>query len=279
VEVALIPPTSLLWTIGNMTRYHMIIPGALSVPGPSKNFYLDFYRGVPGYKMLDNGAAEGVQVGPKELIDLAYTLKVDEIVVPDAMMDGPETIFKVGEFSWAASDHPNFKYMAVCQGKDPSEFDNTMTFLLRQEWIHTIAFPRCMQDMQGAGNSYGRSAAIIHWRDKILAAGKEIHCLGSMRDLTEVKRLSNIYGVRGIDTCAPVVMGIKQVDIARLPEYDGRQEDYFRLQIEAGPASMNPTFGTISRNCNTYLEWAQHGEQHNPFNDTEGKPTPPPSEV
>ena len=109
-----------------------------------------------------------------------------------------------------------------------------------------------------------------------MKAGKQIHCLGSMHDLTEVQRLSKIYGVRGIDTCAPIVKGIDQVDIVKDPEYTGRQAKYFRLQIVAG---QNPMFGTISRNCNTYLEWAQHGEQHNPFNDTEGKPTPPPSEV
>src|SRR5687768_7884360 len=182
MEVALIPPTSLLWTIGNMTRYHMIIPEALSVPGPSGGVYRDFYRGAPGYKMLDNGAAEGKQVPPTDLIRTAYALGVDEIVVPDSMMDGPETILKLGEFSWAASDHPNFKYMAVCQGKDPVEFDNTMTFLLRQEWINTIAFPRCMQDMPGGGKTSARVGAVVHWSDAIMKAGKQIHCLGSMHD-------------------------------------------------------------------------------------------------
>lgn len=272
MEVALIPPASMVWTAGNMTRYHMVIP-----EGMKEIEYRNYYRNAIGYKMLDNGAAEGHQMGPEVLLDMARGMRVNEVVVPDVMFDGPKTIEKVAEFSYYAHGPLGlgFKYMAVCQGATPEHFDECMKFLLRMDWINTIAFPRCMQDIQRGGGWTARVAAITHWRDEILKAGKEIHCLGSTRDLIEVKKLSEIAGVRGIDTCAPISEGLKLRHIYdHNGEYSGRVNPYFTQGFQT--EITREQNATVVQNCNTYLEWAQHGEQYNPFGD-DGEATPPAS--
>jgi hypothetical protein len=251
MKVALIAPRSLLTTIGHMTQYHMILPEHLD---DAK--YERHWNTVTGYRILDNGIAEGRQVTPMRLYTWAYHFKADEVVVPDTMGRGGDTMEKVRAYEqevfrmvpkWAE----RIKHMVVAQGVIMSDVFRCIEYYLGLDWVNTIAFPRCLQ-------SFGQDARLEileSWGKDIRAAGKEIHCLGSTQDLSEVKTLEREFGdiIRGIDTCMPIDIARAGVSLSQGDgriRYMGRSEGYFDWEPDAEAKSL-----AVS-NCNTYLEWA-----------------------
>jgi hypothetical protein len=249
MEVALIAPTPLLWTVGSMTRYHMVLPEVLV----ASEDYRTFYRGSVGYKILDNGVSEtGRPLAPTELMDLALSQQVDEIVVPDIMGNADGTIELAEQFKRTVPRLLSVKYMGVAQGTIMSDFYRCVEYWLAQDWVSTIAFPRCIQ-IRG---DHARWEAVEYWQDDILGAGKDIHCLGSTQDITEVKALSNLH-IRGIDTCMPIDFarsGLNLQEVQNGPNrvrYLGRTDGYFDWVPSEDQNRL------VVQNCNTYLEWAQ----------------------
>lgn len=251
MKVALITPDALIEDIGLLTDYHMVLPSELS-----RQSYKNGYRYLDptNFIILDNGIAEGTSYGMIDLLDMARDIGANEIVVPDVIGDGLATVELVKRFEEGllARTLDKYTWMAVAQGRTFSELYSCIEWYLSQDWINTIGFPRAMQ-------KWGQDArweAINHWALDITRAGKEIHCLGSMRYPMEVRMLATTRcasSIRGIDTCMPIDLARAGVSISQGGvAYEGRSDGYF----EWDPRGEAEAAGLVVDNVQTYLDWA-----------------------
>lgn len=240
MKVALISPFSLMREIPN-TKYHLVLAHLLQ-----DQDYLDFYREVEGYKILDNGAAEGSLVDNEELIAMAYKIKANEIIIPDSMGNYKETKILTKNFKNIAKANKRFKYTAVLQGSTMGEICQSYLDVGTTKWVDNIALPRFMQHI----DHYER----VWWASTIknnFKSSREIHCLGATSWTSEIGVLASQNCARGLDTSMPIVLGLAGIRLSESIDYVPRAMDYFHIE------ASNEQKEVIHDNINTYLNWAK----------------------
>lgn len=193
MQVALITPVQ--YRLKMNTGYHMILPHLLDLED-----YKNYFRHLNGFKILDNGANEDVEIHIEELIMLGIKNNVDEIIIPDVLGNKVATQHKIEDFLlhpalelWAG------KLMAVVQGKTWDEMYECIDFYLAEPKITTIGLPRLL-----TGQVMDRNVRCI--LAKHINERKPVHCLGANAWVEEVTELAIQGNVRGIDTSYPFVM-------------------------------------------------------------------------
>lgn len=250
MKVAFIEPDAHLGDYD--TDYHLILPTEIT----RSWWYRNHFAQVSGFKILDNGAAEGALFQPEELITIGWELGVDEIVIPDVLGDYQKTKDLVQQFARFMQRNPlppgfNPGFMGVVQGKNVSELTACIRTYAMQPFITSIALPRIL------AKTLGDEFIRYHLTDPRTAFYNEIikprfegnvHCLGATENPREVILLAS-HPVRGIDTSMVGAYSMAQKEL-RWDEYVPRQNDYFRgeyLDVELA-----------NRNHLTYLEWANY---------------------
>jgi hypothetical protein len=218
MQLALIPPIPLLETISNRP-YHLVL-AHLCQRYPK---YKETYTSFEGYKILDNGAAEGELItDPDILHGLAEDIGAQEIVLPDAMGDGLATIDMANKFPRDS----RFKYMGVAQGDNPAG-------CARGILCDVLALPRIINK----NNPWNRWRIADKLKDQI---DVPIHCLGQGGWVREPALLAQLPNVRGMDTSLPYVLAHAGLPITEVGMYTGkRPDDYFNLHIPAFPGVIN----------------------------------------
>ena len=236
MKVALITPFDLL-DLAALSDYHLLLPQHF----PNET-YRRFYGDVKGFKILDNGAAEGYAADYVELHDLGQQWGVNEIVVPDALQDCNRTIELARRFE--PHVRSEFGYVGVAQGQTLAEVIKCITYFSFADWITTLALPRSLNQ--------------IHWSQRFTILEplvKEykfdaIHCLGGSGWIREIVALQGSGLVRGMDTSLPVVLGLASKTLMD-DEYVSRQPNYFDVKVERN----SYLWEVIYDNVRTYLEW------------------------
>lgn len=195
------------------SQYHM----ALAPLCDSSTDYSMFYGSVVGHLILDNGIVEGDPVQPEDLLALAYVLDADEIIAPDVYNDMQGTLDKLYAFMKIAR---NFKVMAVLHARTWEEFEKILQQSL-QLGVSALALPRVMTTSLG-GSARLIAAELIREKSDL-----PIHALGSTHRLLEGLDLAKQGIVRGIDSSAPVVLGLKGQGLQAAYSFK-RQEDFFQ---------------------------------------------------
>ncbi len=213
--------------------------------------YLDFYqRRSDDFIILDNGAAEGLEYGAKHLLTLAEQVGADEVVIPDTMKDGNDTLAKAQYFARYAK--PEHQYMFVLQGSTAEEVRFCLAALDHGNmfsYVTTIGIPRHFHDISETFR-YELLLYMIkeHFQDKFY-----IHFLGSSPWMREVGVLSDAAldheNIRGIDTSMPIYMGLEGHSIAS-QDWMSRPENFFTRSDDNGIM--------IENNILTYLDWARY---------------------
>lgn len=242
MKCAIISPISLL-EFSARSDYHLVLPHLLDNP-----VYKAFYRTVVGYKILDNGIAEGMQ--GFDLFRLGYEVRANEIVVPDVIGDCNATVDLINEYKAHAINHPEFKYMGVLQGKNMSEVLKCFNAIVYSDYIKVIGIPRVLCETIGLGFRVGIIGTLRDYQD---ISGFEIHCLGASTWIREVQELADIWqpeGIRGIDTSLPIVMGLADEDVETGP-YMSRQPNFFEAKATDDQRKL------INDNVETYLSWTR----------------------
>lgn len=254
MNVALICPTSLLEKYGRLTRYHLVLPHLL---GSKK--YSDFYRERRrngNFVILDNGAAEGVEFGPRHLHTLAREVEANEIVVPDTLGDLLETISKAKAF--VPFVEPDFKYMAVLQGSTLQEVISCLHFYDQAPdmvYLTCIGIPRHLTSL----NPRFRVNLTEFLIAEQFHLKYQFHYLGASSWLREISALQSIVsehlvknwdssGFRGIDTSAPINMGLMGKWIHNDP-HEHRIPNFFDITYDR--------YDQVMININQYLNWAE----------------------
>jgi len=254
VNVALICPPHLLKRYGTKTKYHLVLPHLFR-----SQKYLDFYqtKSDDEFIILDNGAAEGLEYGAKHLLTLADQIGAAEVVVPDTLKDGNDTLAKAQYFArYAKSEH---QYMFVLQGNTVEE----VMFCLKAlehgnmfSYITTIGIPRHFHDI-GKNFRVQLTEYMIeeHYNDKFY-----IHFLGASSWMREAVLLAEtVQGLpnfRGIDTSMPIYMGLEGFKIADQFPWRSRPSNYF--------TRSDDNKKLIEENIETYLDWALYANETPP---------------
>lgn len=187
---------------------------AQCVDEPGYTAYTTFFRNFKGYKILDNGVAEGYDApGVFDLVKKANFINADEIVLPDVYKDCYRTMVRAGkakkEFdSMCRKENPKLKLMGVLQGTSMEEVhDCCLEF--NQLGIDVFGIPKHMIDTLGERDA--RLHIIYELAQSGLLEGKEIHLLGCWKTPLEVITVAKaaycnqIPMVRSCDSAIPFV--------------------------------------------------------------------------
>ncbi|TXH54667.1 MAG: hypothetical protein E6Q97_10345 [Desulfurellales bacterium] len=225
--------------------YHLILPHLIE-----NSDYASVYKAVDGFKILDNGEAEGLQPDPEELFRAANAVSAHEIVVPDTLRDADRTIEQCREFSKLAAKHPKYSYMAVVQGSDLAEIMKCFMFYQTQGWIQRVAFPRAWYELhRGLRASMAESMA-----DELRRSFLGVHCLGANAFLQEPILLASIPGsnpISGMDTSLPASAAIAGEDLSIVSATTPRQDGFFEYPYKS------TTHALMEHNINVYTGWCR----------------------
>jgi hypothetical protein len=236
MKFAPIVPIPMLGSIKDWD-YHMVLAGKCYMWQ-----YRDFYAMEGGYKILDNGAAEREPVEEDYLIDLAGRIGADEVVAPDVMHDCSESVLRLKRFHRKA---PQLKLMAVLQATTWSEFEYSVYEALSCG-VMSVALPKLL-------NSHLGPLARLAAADEIRKVDPHIpiHCLGCSKRLSEARDLARQGIVRGIDSSAPVVLGLQGRAI-RHTHYD------WEASHSALPSFWNAqTNDYVEENLELFRSWCE----------------------
>lgn len=250
MKVALILPYDALSLLSLYdTGYQLVLPHLCW----EKQEYFETYRDLGGFKIMDNGAAEGVEVYHVDLHDVAISVGADEIVVPDVLGDCDGTIAKVRSFErWARPDQ--FQYAGVVQGSNMAEIVKCLNFYDGEEWISNVHIPRILNRVihrtfrfTFLEALFGQTGSRYQYRFD------HIHCLGASEWIRECSALASVPIVRGMDTSLLASMAIarRPIDMPDA-EYVQRQPDFFNAKINRSSVIWKVLCGNIER----YLNWA-----------------------
>jgi hypothetical protein len=237
VKLALITPIDLL-DFAALSDYHLVLPQLFD-----NERYRRFYTDAKGFKILDNGAAEGYTADGRELHDVALAIGAAEIVVPDCMGDCAETIRLARAFEPYVQS--GYNYVGVAQGRTIAEVVKCITFFEHTPWITTLALPRIL-------NSIHKTTR-FNLIEPILKEFKfhALHCLGASAWVREVLAIADLdVTARGMDTSLPVVMGLAGRSLQ--DGYIARGPQYFDQRVERNSL----TWKVIENNVITYFGWA-----------------------
>jgi hypothetical protein len=200
----------------------MILPQLI----PNKVYY-DFYKNVKGFKILDNGAAEDEHISTEDLLYMAWELEVDEVIAPDVYGEMSGTLHNLRRFMEAAR---GFKVMAVLHCATWEEFERILMSALDMG-VASLALPRVMTKALGPDARLLGARRIRKW------TYKSIHALGCTTRLEEAKDLAEQGIVRGIDSSAPVVLGLQGLDLSE--SYSASRPKDFFVQEETPEALLS----------------------------------------
>lgn len=206
MRVAIIAPTRFLNRYST-TGYHLALAHQVLTDPDYRDFY-DMRSALFGeYVILDNSMIElNTPLSPEELVQACKMIRPDELILPDWRDDPPRTYHaaqELPEFYKAA--FPNMKLMAVPHyygSADPKHWQENYNEICDLEGIDSIGIGKYLRALR---------PDIIEWLDVNRAEHVEHHLLGTWSWLKEVATYVDYKWIRGIDSKAPVRLGMAGV--------------------------------------------------------------------
>jgi hypothetical protein len=240
MQMAIIAPYDML-ELALLTDYHMVLPQECM----NSDVYLDFYHEVQGYKILDNGEAEGQRYDGLTLLDIARAVGATEIVMPDKMGDYRQTMYMTQGF--ADKYHVDeFKYIGVVQGENMQEILTCLIQMDDRDYVDVIALPRYICKVTTKLQRIYLAEAAHKLPNR-----KPIHCLGSSQWIAEAPALHEQNIVRGMDTSLPINMGLAGQRLGTLAPPAPRPPNYFDIAVDR----RTKKWSLIDDNVRNYLKW------------------------
>ena len=252
MQLALIPPKGLEARLLDTTA-QMALPIVAQNPTYVQTINAAKNRG--DFIMMDNGAAEHMPIPTtKRLCTQALLFGADEVVLPDVLYDGLNTMKLTRQFFDELKYLPiEFKgalaFAGVAQGKNINEAKVTITELAEISSVDTICLPRLLISQQYKAIRID----LADWITENFPDRFKIHLLGTSpvwpAEIQAVSRYARY--VRSVDTSLPFNYAIAGVPLARksVPPIH-RPSTYFS---ESWERIMNYTL--LQANINTMLEW------------------------
>lgn len=232
--------------------YQMCLANQVAKDGQYTEMYATLSK-EGAYVLMDNGAAEGEQLGLDELWDAYGKVQPTEIVLRDVLFNGTATLAKHYEQlayleAKEAEGGPLFKLMAVPQGKDFEEWAACADEILRTMPVNTIGVSKFVTEWDG-GDVMARAKCLKQLHLLMVKHSRpdlEVHLLGCMEPPATIKAYQKAFPfVRGIDSvvaynCAAALADPEDGRPKRTVDLDGggqagpeaianKQQDWERL--------------------------------------------------
>lgn len=176
----------------------------------------------PNYKILDNSLIElGDAVSMERIYEAAKVIGADEIILPDKFKDSIGTLQRVDEaISWLDKRGllGEFKLMAVAQGRDYKEFEQSYRGLELNPHVDVIGVPKVCAKLHPAGRPYFEHL----WLHSV----QTVHLLGLWYSWTELFEYQDPSRIRSMDTLMAAYITNNNI------ENTGVRPDGFTLDLE-----------------------------------------------
>jgi hypothetical protein len=236
IKIANIVPSAFLDLV-NDDSYHLTL-AELVVRDTKYAAYYRHHATAGNFVILDNGAYEfGRTPSIDTLVQAAGIINPSEIVLPDSM-HGPDcaldtsTMSREGARLLAQAGHTRF--MAVPHGNNLSEWERCMLSVGAIPHVATIGIAE--KDALKLGVPRFNLISEVH----AALPHVDIHLLGMMEDMSDLRSLWIRRTVRGIDGSKLFIWGINghRVPVSGpLPVYPGRPPDFFDMPRADVPSS------------------------------------------
>lgn len=175
--------------------YHFVLAQYLSDPAYRRMYQTHVARGH--FIMMDNGAAElGKSIGIARLVALAHEMRVDEVVMPDALDDHDTTL----RLTTDALLYIPERMRAFCpQGTSWAEWEDCAEKMVAMGGA-TLCIAKRYEKLPGGRPHALKLIRIRGWDDIF-----NVHLLGVQANpIAEILAARKVYSeIRGIDTAAP----------------------------------------------------------------------------
>lgn len=246
MRVALIVPTRHLDDAPE-TNYQMVLPQQCQ----NDPTYAQWYAWYSGYKILDNGAAEGESVSFQDLLDIAYFVGAAEIVCPDMMGHMEGTLQMSKQFlDYVRNNRPqafaDFKFGLVLQGKSMDEVlkcYNAFGYYKAFEECSVCYVPRILANNIHKDLRVNFMEAVDAGR--VDRHFEEFHALGATRHMKEVVNLAET-SIRGVDSSQPAVLAQYGISLKQDATSRSRKANFFEAELDTD---------LLQENLDLYLSW------------------------
>jgi len=168
--------------------------------------YKDFFvkNGKP--ILFDNSVHEDERISDDEFVELAIEMKVTELIIPDVMKEGEETLRISKQFLdkyHSELKQHNIKTVGVIQGKKMSEITKCFSYLNNDSRVDYLALPFDLIPYSFVEernlNQMMNRILILQTLSSGYKIKKQIHCLG-LNLLLEIKILDAFPMIRSCDS-------------------------------------------------------------------------------
>lgn len=261
-KLAQIVPRSCLHLIEknhyHMCLAHLVHEEFMDWGATGDHRYTKFYRRMSDegkFVLMDNGAAENSQLGIDELLAMYDMVNPTEIVVPDTLLDGKDTLQKMDKFVSKHGDLP-YRFMGVPQGNNLSEWMDCARAMVGCERIKTIGISKFLNIATGNPNiRYNAAAAVQAMAHFVGRDDIEVHLLGCDEGPSIVRRIHRFIPiVRGCDSAFAYIAAQagKMIDLStqrpkgEIDFMDGTEPEGLRSRLYEMEAACGAIYNTSS---------------------------------
>lgn len=245
----IVPVDSLATTSFN--GYHMCLANV----AVKSEKYKEFYRRMAKdrFVLMDNGAAEGDQLHVDDLIKCYQDVQPSEVVLPDTLLNGKETIQKSKDaLKMICSFYDGavpFTFMAVPQGATLYEWKECAREMVQWPEVKTIGISKFLQ--METGDRYVRELAAAILNDLFKQYNRydmEVHLLGCSESPAVIDTIRRRFPfVRGCDSAyayictqagvcihADTIRPEGEIDFINGTTYEGLNDNMQALELAVG---------------------------------------------
>jgi hypothetical protein len=237
------------------SRWHLCVADVIVTNPVYRRFY-QLRRARNDFIILDVGTFEGVDTGWDVLMKAILAVEPQEVVLPDAFRDGPETAQRAERFSREiiTVGGGDVRLMGVPQGKDWIGYLECARWLMAMPDVKTIGI---IEDVE-QDFDMPRRDIVKHLTDH-MPRDLSIHYLGVSETLTEVHSPYERARVRTCDTSKFIVWGLNDTYIDPkdpvVPPYPGRKSLGGRMEYFDYHTRDHNKVMMAKRNI---LDWQSH---------------------
>lgn len=232
--------------------YQMCLANIVNVDSAYAEFYSEASRGDT-YVLMDNGAAEGQQLNMEQLVACYERVMPDEIVLPDTLCDGKDTLRKSSEAIMYLNNvygvQRPFVFMGVPQGNNLQEWCACMEEMIQWPEIHSLGVSKFLQmQTQSEHIRYYAVKCIENAIKKYQRYDIEVHLLGCSESPQVIADIAKDFSfVRGCDSAYGYICtqaGVRiyedtkrpagEIDFVYGKDYNELSDNLSALELAAG---------------------------------------------
>ena len=233
--------------------YHMCLANIVAKNPKYAEFYASLAQDHHHWVLMDNGAAEGEQLRLEALLECYDIVQPNEIVLPDTLYDGQDTLRKMEKAIVKIDEHYQYKVpfslMAVPQGRTLEEWYECVKQMVANPRIKTIGISKFLQIATNDITVRWKAAKLL---DGLIKQNRrydmEAHLLGCGESPLLIDSIRKSFPfVRGcdsayaylctqadkriyVDTSRP----LGEIDFINGKDYDGLENNMQSLEVEIG---------------------------------------------